>query len=35
VQKIKTGGYTTEKLRDTFALTAEQEAALVQALANA
>ena len=35
VQKIKAGGYTTEKLRDTFALTAEQEAALVQALANA
>jgi hypothetical protein len=35
VQKIKTGDYTTEKLRDTFTLTAEQESALVQALANA
>jgi hypothetical protein len=35
VQKIKTGDYTTEKLRDTFTLTAEQDSALVQALANA
>ena len=35
VEKIKAGGYTTEKLRDTFTLTEEQETALVQALANA
>ena len=35
VEKIKTGNYTTEKLRDTFDLTAEQESALVEALANA
>lgn len=35
VEKIKAGGYTTEKLRETFDLTAEQKAALVQALANA
>lgn len=35
VQKIKAGEYTTAKLRDTFALTQEQETALVAALANA
>lgn len=35
VERIKGGQYTTEKLRDTFLLTAEQEAALVEALANA
>lgn len=35
VQKIIAKEYTVEQLRDTFTLTAEQEAALVQALANA
>lgn len=35
VQTILAKTYTVEKLRDTFTLTAEQEAALVQALANA
>jgi ERF superfamily len=35
VERIKSGQYTTEKLRDTFALTAEQESILVEALANA
>ena len=34
IQKIKEGAYTTDKLRDTFALTAEQENILVGALAN-
>jgi len=34
IQKIKEGAYTTDKLRDTFALTAEQEKVLVEALAN-
>ena len=34
IQKIKEGAYTTDKLRDTFALTAEQEKVLVGALAN-
>jgi len=34
IQKIKEGAYTTDKLRDTFALTAEQEKILVGALAN-
>ena len=32
IQKIKEGAYTTDKLRDTFALTAEQEKVLVGAL---
>jgi hypothetical protein len=35
VERIKSGQYTTEKLRSTFALTEEQESALVGALANA
>ena len=35
VQKIIAKEYTVEQLRDTFTLTAEQEAALAQALANA
>jgi hypothetical protein len=35
VQKIIAKQYTVEQLRDTFTLTAEQESALVQALANA
>jgi hypothetical protein len=35
VQKIIAKEYTVEQLRDTFTLTAEQESALVQALANA
>ena len=34
IQKIKEGAYTTDKLRETFALTAEQEKVLVGALAN-
>jgi hypothetical protein len=34
VERIKSGQYTTEKLRATFALTEEQESALVGALAN-
>ena len=34
IQKIKEGAYTTDKLRDTFSLTAEQEKVLVGALAN-
>jgi hypothetical protein len=34
VKRIKAGQYTTEKLRSTFALTEEQEAALIGALAN-
>jgi hypothetical protein len=34
VERIKSGQYTTEKLRSTFALTEEQESALVGALAN-
>lgn len=34
VERIKDGKYTTDKLRETFALTEEQEAALVGALAN-
>jgi glutamine synthetase len=32
IKKIKDGAYTTDKLRDTFALTAEQEKILVGAL---
>ena len=35
VERIKSGQYTTEKLRATFALTEEQESALVGALSNA
>jgi hypothetical protein len=35
VQTILAKTYTVEKLRDTFTLTAEQESALTQALANA
>lgn len=35
VERIKAGQYTTEKLRDTFALSEEQETILVEALANA
>jgi hypothetical protein len=35
VQKIIAKEYSVEQLRDTFTLTAEQESALVQALANA
>jgi hypothetical protein len=35
VERIKSGQYTTEKLRSTFALTEEQESALVGALSNA
>lgn len=34
VERIKDGKYTTDKLRETFALTEEQEAALLGALAN-
>ena len=34
IERIKDGKYTTEKLRETFALTEEQEAALIGALAN-
>jgi hypothetical protein len=34
VDRIKDGKYTTDKLRETFALTQEQEDALVGALAN-
>ena len=34
VERIKDGKYTTDKLRESFALTQEQEAALVGALAN-
>jgi hypothetical protein len=34
VERIKSGQYTTEKLRSTFALTEEQESALVGALSN-
>lgn len=34
VERIKDGKYTTDKLRETFALTEEQEDALVGALAN-
>jgi hypothetical protein len=34
VERIKDGKYTTTKLRETFALTEEQEAALIGALAN-
>lgn len=32
IQKIKEGAYTTDKLRETFALTAEQEKVLIGAL---
>jgi len=35
IERIKDGKYTTDKLRKTFALTEEQEAALIGALANA
>lgn len=35
ITRIKEGAYTTEKLRDTFALTPEQDAQVVEALANA
>lgn len=35
IKSIKEGKYTTEKLRDTFALTPEQDAQVVEALANA
>ena len=35
IDKILAGQYTTEKLRDTFALTAAQEKQVVEALANA
>jgi hypothetical protein len=34
IERIKDGKYTTDKLRETFALTEEQEAALIGALAN-
>ncbi len=34
VERIKAGEYTTDKLRETFALTQEQEEALIGALAN-
>lgn len=34
VERIKEGKYTTDKLRETFALSEEQESALVGALAN-
>ena len=33
IQRIKEGKYTTDKLRDTFALTEDQEAKLVEELA--
>jgi hypothetical protein len=35
IERIKDGKYTTDKLRETFALSEEQEAALIGALANA
>lgn len=35
IEQIKAGKYTTDKLRATFALDAEQDKALVEALANA
>ena len=35
VERIKAKEYTTDKLRETFALSEEQEAALIGALANA
>jgi hypothetical protein len=35
IDKILAGQYTTEKLRDTFALTLDQEKQVVEALANA
>jgi hypothetical protein len=35
VERIKEGKYTTDKLRETFSLTQEQEDALIGALANA
>ena len=35
IEKILAGQYTTEKLRDTFALTAAQEKQVTEALANA
>ena len=34
VERIKAGEYTTDKLRETFALTQEQEEALIGALSN-
>jgi hypothetical protein len=34
IERIKDGKYTTDKLRETFALTEEQESALIGALAN-
>ena len=34
IARIKEGKYTTEKLRDTFALTPEQDAKVVEALSN-
>ena len=34
VERIKDGKYTTDKLRETFALSEDQEAALIGALAN-
>lgn len=35
IEKILAGQYTTEKLRDTFTLTAAQEKQVIEALANA
>jgi hypothetical protein len=35
IDKILAGQYTTEKLRDTFTLTAAQDKQLIEALANA
>lgn len=35
ILRIKEGKYTTEKLRDTFALTPEQDAQVIEAFANA
>ncbi len=35
INRIKDGTYTTQKLRDAFALTAEQDAQVVEALSNA
>jgi hypothetical protein len=35
IEKILNGQYTTEKLRDTFTLTAAQDKQLIEALANA
>jgi hypothetical protein len=35
VERIKEGKYSTDKLRETFSLTQEQEDALVGAIANA